>query len=151
MDVSLLDESGQLVLLAYTLWDKYTKYKSKLEPLISVCFGSGPTSLPEQSRAFLPRLPRSMKLILVPSCKIWCFLYLISMLINYWDVVGLRFIWVREQDIIMNQLNRIQTKLLPLSLDLLCQMQILLCSCQVRKLCKIAGEKEATSEEDQAL
>lgn len=101
-------------------------------------FESGATSWTEQSIAFPPSLPRCIKVIFCTVCKNRCSQYLISMLINYWDIIGFIFIRIREQDIIMNQLNRIQTKLLPLSLNLLCQIEILLCSCKVRTLCKIA-------------
>lgn len=57
--------------------------------------------------------------------------YLIAKLINYRDVIWLRFVGIGQQNVIRHKLHRVQSKLQPLFFDLLCVSQVLLCTGQV--------------------
>lgn len=64
-------------------------------------------------------------------------LYLNAKVINYGDVVRLWFVGVGQQYIIRHHLHWVQSKLLPLFLDLLSIFQVLLSTSQVGKACEL--------------
>lgn len=71
-------------------------------------------------------------------------LYLITKLINYWDVVWQWLVGIGEQHVVGNQLHRVEAELLPLLLDLLCIYQVLLGASQMGEAAKLPVKRTLT-------